>query len=83
MKYNYFAENQEDFTILGGNVPSLVNFEFCAEIDDTYEINVQMTAQGIEGAVINILKDENVVAVAKADDLEEPSSLSALYKGSF
>ena len=61
--------------------------DFCTEFPEdengrTAEINVQMTALGIEGAVINILKDGEVVAVAKAKDLEEPSSLSALYKDS-
>ena len=88
MSYNYFTENQEDLTILGGNVPNLVHEGFCSDIlesFDTIEINVHMNALGIEGAVLYIkyfLFEEVIVAVAKADDLEEPSSLSAYYKGS-
>ena len=31
--------------------------------------------------VVSILEDDKVVAVAKADDMEEPSSLSVLYRG--
>ena len=66
--------------IKGADEPNAVSPSFC-NIGDVIEINVQASAMVAEGLNISILEDDKVVAVAKADDMEEPSSLSVLYTG--
>ena len=81
VKTNYFTSNQEELPIMGGNVPNFVLPGFCNTDGDTIEIYVHATPMfEVEDAVISIMKDGVVVALAKADDWEEPSSLSAFYR---
>lgn len=81
VKTNYFTVNQEDLTINGGNVPNIMLPAFCNGAQDVIDIYVQATALDVDGMVISILEGDEVVAIAKADDLEEPSSLFVLYRG--
>ena len=54
---------------------------FCNSSGVTIEIFVHATPKvEVEDTVISIMKDGEVVALAKADDWEEPSSLSAFYR---
>ena len=81
IKNNYFTSNQDDLPITGGNSPNEVMPSFCNSGGDTIEIYVQATPLlEVEDTTISIMKDGEVVALAKADDWEEPSSLSAFYK---
>ena len=53
----------------------------CNGVGETIEIAVQLTsAVEVEDTVISILKNDVEVARGTADDWEEPSSLSALYR---
>ena len=54
---------------------------FCNGAQDVIDVYVQATALDVDGMVISILEGDEVVAIAKADDLEEPSSLFVLYRG--
>ena len=85
---NYFTTNQADLIIKGADEPNTVSPVFCNEFaDESVEIYVHVSAMVAEGNglsnkyVVSILEDDKVVAVAKADDMEEPSSLSVLYRG--
>ena len=81
VKTNYFTSNQAELPITGGNVPNSVMAGFCNSNGDTIEIYVHATPQvEVEDTIISIMKDGVVVALAKADDWEEPSSLSAFYR---
>ena len=62
-------------------MPNSVMPSFCNPSGVTIEIFVHATPKvEVEDTVISIMKDGEVVALAKADDWEEPSSLSAFYK---
>ena len=62
-------------------MPNSVMPSFCNDSGVTIEIFVHATPKAeVEDTVISIMKDGEVVALAKADDWEEPSSLSAFYK---
>ena len=81
VKNNYYTSNQAELPITGGNVPNSVMPSFCNYDGVTIEIYVHATPKvEVEDTVISIMKDGEVVALAKADDWEEPSSLSALYR---
>ena len=76
--------------INGADVPNTVSPEFCSDRDDykeIIEIYAHLSAMVTEGNglynkyVLSVIKDGNVVAVAASDDMEEPSSLSVLYRG--
>ena len=89
VKKNFFTTNQADLIINGAGVPNTVSPAFCSfRADEIIEIYAHMSAMVTEGNglynkyVLSIVdEDGNVVAVAAADDMEEPSSLSVLYRG--
>ena len=93
VKKNYFTANQADLIIKGADEPNTVSPAFCIDqANEIIEIYVHVSAMMAEGNsfegkglmnkyVVSILEDDKVVAVAKADDMEEPSSLSVLYRG--
>ena len=88
VKKNYFTTNQADLIIKGADEPNTVSPAFCNDqANEIIEIYVHVSAMVAEGNglsnkyVVSILEDDKVVALAKADDMEEPSSLSVLYRG--
>lgn len=65
----------------GSNTPYVAMDTICNRAGETIEIAVQLTAEReVENTTIIILKNDVEVARAIADDWEEPSSLSALYR---
>ena len=79
---NYFTTNQADLILKGAGEANTVSPVFCNDrTDEIVEIYVHVSAMVTEGTglynkyVVSILEDDKVVAVAKADDMEEPSSL--------
>ena len=58
-----------------------MNDRFCNGVGQTIEIAVQLMAyREVEDTTIIIMKNDVEVARGVADDWEEPSSLSALYR---
>ena len=56
---------------------------FCTTENDIIEIHVQTTALEVEGLSVAIFQNiggKELVAQAKADDMEKPSSLSVFYE---
>ena len=59
---NYFTVNQEDLTLVGGNVPNTMLPAFCNEASNVIDIYVQATVIDVEGIVISVLAGDQVVA---------------------
>ena len=62
MYTNYFTVNQEDLTLVGGNVPNIMLPALCNEDGTVIDIYVQATVIDVEGIVISVLAGDQVVA---------------------
>ena len=54
--------NQEDLTLVGGNVPNIMLPALCNDDLSVIDIYVQATVIDVEGIVISVLAGDQVVA---------------------